>query len=120
MKETNPLETQLRSWRPRRPSTRLKWRLFGFSFGSGRAWMVGTLAPATACIMLTLGALGSHGGIGISSSSAINGLVASNWNEAAFVLDGFADKQNHLACATFDSTNRSGFGSNMSSFPPLK
>lgn len=113
----NPLETQLRSWRPRRPSARLKRRLFGFSFGPGAAWIVGSLTPAAACALLTLNIWGSR--------SAMPGvplpvLVASNWNQAAYVQDGFADKQNHWICVTFDSTNRSGSGFNDGSFPPMK
>lgn len=43
-------------------------------------------------------------------------LVASNLDDTAFALDGFANKQNHWSSVTFDSTNRSGFGSTTGSF----
>ena len=118
MKETNPLETQLRSWRPRRPSARLKRRLFGFSLSPGAAWIAGSLAPAVACALLTLGIWGSRSAM--PSGTPLPGLMASNWNQAAFALDGFADKQNHWVLVTFDSTNRSGLGSTVSSFPSMK
>jgi hypothetical protein len=114
MKETNPLETQLRSWQPRRPSARLKRRLFGLSIAP---WVFGSLAPAAACALLTLSVWGSRSGLPVTP---LPGLMTSNWNQAAFSLDGFANKQNHWVCVTFDSTNRSGSGFNTGSFPPLK
>lgn len=109
MKETNSLETQLRSWRPRRPSARLKRRLFGFSFPAGTAWIAGSLAPATVCALLTAGILNMRGGV---SYRPAHELVASNLSDVAFTIDGFASPQNHWSSVTFDSTNRSGFGSN--------
>ncbi len=54
------------------------------------------------------------------SSAPLPGLLASNWSQAALVQDGFADKQNHWMCVTINSTNRSGLGSTLGSFPPLK
>ena len=55
MKEMNSLETQLRSWRPRRPSAGLERRLFAtpVSRMPKMAWFVGWLVPATACALLT-------------------------------------------------------------------
>jgi hypothetical protein len=117
MKETNPLETQLRSWRPRRPSARLKRRLFGFRLTQGAAWIAGSLAPAAACALLTLSIWGPRSGMPVELPQP--GIMASNWNQAAYVHDGFAEKQNHWVCVTFDSTNRSGLGSTMG-FPPMK
>jgi hypothetical protein len=109
MKEMNPLETQLRSWQPRRPSARLRRRLFGFSFAPRTGWVIGSLAPAAVCLLMTLGISNSH--------TIISGpLNASTWSNADCVVDGFTDKQNHWACVTFDSTNRSGLGSTTGSF----
>ena len=108
----NPLETQLRSWHPRRPAARLKRRLFGISFAPGAAWALGTLAPAAACALLTLGIFDSPS---VVPGTPVHELVASNWTEAALVVDGFADKQNHWSSVTFDSTNHSGSGSIMGS-----
>jgi hypothetical protein len=109
----NSLETQLRSWRPRRPSARLKRRLFGMSLAPGAAWIVGSLAPAAACVLLTLGIFNSHNGL---TYPPMREMVTTDWSNAAFVVDSFADKQNHWNSVTFDSTNRSGFGSSISSF----
>jgi hypothetical protein len=92
--------------------------LFGFSFAPGAAWIAGSLAPAAACALLTLNIWGTRSAM--PTEPPISGLMASNWNQAAYVHDGFAEKQNHWVCVTFDSTNRSGLGSTMGSFPPLK
>ena len=115
MKEMNPLEKQLRSWQPRRPSARLKRRLFGFSFAPGAAWIIGSLAPAAACLLLTLGFFDAHQRDPTAAYPAPM-LVASNLSNTAFALDGFANKQNHWSSVTFDSTNRSGLGSTTGSF----
>ncbi|HXC37174.1 MAG TPA: hypothetical protein VNV43_14955 [Candidatus Acidoferrales bacterium] len=114
MKETNPLETQLRSWRPRRPSSALRRRLFGISLVPRAAWFLGPLAPAAVCALLTLGILGSHGGL--PAGSPLRVVLTNNLNGTAFALDGFANKQNSWTSVTFDSTNRSGLGSIMGSF----
>ncbi len=46
------LETQLRSWTPRRPSAGLERRLFGRAVAAPRASThLGWLAPATACLL---------------------------------------------------------------------
>ena len=113
MKETNPLETQLRSWQPRRPSGRLKRRLFGIPLIPRAGWIVGSLAPAAACLLM-MGSLYKSQPM-VSAVMPLNGLMAGSWSNAAYVVDGFADKQNHWTCVTFDSTNRSGLGSNMGS-----
>ena len=66
MKEMNSLETRLRSWRPRRPSARLKRRHFSARPGAPRrnvAWLLGWLAPAAACVLLTVLALNSDNGL---------------------------------------------------------
>src|SRR5580658_10630904 len=108
MNEKNPLETQLHSWRPRRPSARLKRHLFGFSFTPGAAWVAGSLAPAAACFLLTFGILGEHTANSYPHAPV---MVAGNWSNATLVVDDFSDKQNHWSSVTFDSTNRSGLGS---------
>jgi hypothetical protein len=103
----------LRSWQPRRPSARLKRRLFGLTLAPGAAWIVGALAPAAACMLLTLGIFGPRNSLRYPPAQE---MVATDWSNAAFVVDSFADKQNHWASVTFDSTNRSGFGFSNSSF----
>ena len=74
---------------------------------------MGSLVPAAACLLLTLGIFNSHSGISYPHASQ---MVATDWSNAAFVVDSFADKQNHWTSVTFDSTNRSGFGFSVSSF----
>jgi hypothetical protein len=64
-------------------------------------------------MLLTFTFLGSHSGV---SNGEPNELACSSWSNAAQVVDGFADKQNHWSCVTFDSTNRSGLGSTIDSF----
>ena len=61
MKETDSLENQLRSWQPRRASARLRQKLFAASSSATRrmAWVLGSLAPATACLLLTLSVFNS-------------------------------------------------------------
>jgi hypothetical protein len=108
MKEMNSLENQLRSLRPRRPSSALKRRIFGFSLMPRAAWFLGPLAPAVACALLTFGVWGSRGVLPVASHGTI--LLASNINNTA-VADGFANKQNSWTLVTFNSTNHSGLGS---------
>jgi len=109
------LEAQLRSWRPRRPSALLKRRLFGISLAPRAAWFIGPLAPAAVCAILTVAVCGSHNGLPVATH--LPGLMlASNLDDSAFMLDGFATKQNSWSAVTFDSTNHSGLDSIMDSF----
>jgi hypothetical protein len=59
--ELNRLEHRLRSWRPRRPSPALEWRLFGVParLAAQTARLVGWLAPAVACVWVTFLCLNS-------------------------------------------------------------
>lgn len=79
----------------------------------GAAWFIGSLAPAAACLLLTFGVLGTR-----ASSAYPHGAVAVAFNgsNATLIVDDFADKQNRWSSVTFDSTNRSGFGSTTGSF----
>jgi len=75
--------------------------------------VIGSLAPAAACMLFTFCFFGSRSGV---PNAGNNELACSSWSNAAQVVDGFADKQNHWTCVTFDSTNRSGLGSTINSF----
>ena len=59
------LETRLRSWRLRRPSATLKWRLFLARVASVPRMMrvASWLTPATACALLTLLILNSENAV---------------------------------------------------------
>src|SRR5689334_2253963 len=54
--EMKSLENRLRSWRPRRPSATLEWRLLLARLASVPRMIrvVGWLTPATACALLAL------------------------------------------------------------------
>lgn len=106
-------ETQLSSWRPRRPSAGLKRRIFGFSRGSSAAakWLVGTLAPTTACLALTLLMLNS--GNGIIRPKPLATFVLGNQGAAAYASEDAQVAQNHLAGVTFEWTNHTGLQSSI-------
>jgi len=110
MKELNVTETQLRSWQPRPPSANLKKKIFSTDTAAPAAtWLWGGLAPAMACVLLTLMILNRNGeNLG---SKPMTALILSNQNCAAYAAGCAQTTQNHLATVTFDSTNRSSFGS---------
>ena len=120
MKEMNLLETQLHSWRPRRPSARLKRRLFAAPARvmPQMAWFLGWLAPATACALLTLSVFNSGNSLPGSPSrhEPMVAMMLSNQSYAAYVSGAFQSGQNDLPSVTFDWTNRSGSTSSMPSF----
>ena len=111
-------ETQLRSWRPRRPSAGLKRRILRFA---GEAdvptarWLWSCVAPTMACTLLTLMAFNhDSGGLGQKPAMA---LILSSQNNAVYATGGAQTEQNHLAAVTFDWTNRSDFKSIMGFTP---
>jgi hypothetical protein len=110
MKEMNVTEAQLRSWQPRPPAAKLKPRIFSTDPRVATAsWLWGGLAPAMACVLLTLVILSRNGeGLG---SKPMMALILSNQSCAAYAAGGAQIAQNHLATVTFDSTNRSSFRS---------
>lgn len=117
MNEMNSLETQLRSWQPRRPSARLKRQLFAepASLMPRMAWFVGWLVPATACALLTFSVFTSGNDLGQSSRRAP--LMATLLNDQSGLTpapEGFRQGQNDWASVTFDLTNRSGSTSTLS------
>jgi len=118
MKETDSLETRLRSWQPRRPSARRERRLFGVPsrFTPKLAWWLGSLVPATACLLLTL-AIFNPGNTGSSlRHDPMIAMILSNQNYAAYAADNFRAVQNNLPGVTFEWTNRSVSPSSMSPF----
>jgi hypothetical protein len=121
MKEMNLLETQLRSWQPRRPSAKLKRRLFAAPARvmPQMAWFLGWLAPATACALLTLSVFNSGNSLPGSSSrhEPMVAMMLSN-RYAAYVSGAFQSGQNDPPSVAFDRTNRSGSTSSISSFFP--
>lgn len=124
MSEWNPLETQLRSWTPRRPSQGLKARLFGRRPlpRAGARLSLGWLAPATACLLLLFVTFNQTGG-GLSVTSPQGPIVAmtlSNVSLAAYLPGSFPYERNALPADTFEWTNTSRSPSSIASFPLSK
>jgi hypothetical protein len=118
MKETESLETRLRSWRPRRPSAGVERRLFGAPspFTPKIAWWLGSLVPATACLLLTL-SIFNPGNPGRSSRhDPLVAMILSNQSYAAYASDNFRQAQNNLSAVTFEWTNHSVSRSSMAPF----
>jgi hypothetical protein len=118
MKEMNPLETQLRSWTPRRPSRALERRLFGSTrrhFSVPR--LITVLTPAAACVLLTVSMLkdSAHELLpGRNERAAMVAMGLSNQNYAAYLPGTFQPTANRVD--TFEWTNRGYSNSSMDSF----
>ncbi|HVU08679.1 MAG TPA: hypothetical protein VHG89_09075, partial [Verrucomicrobiae bacterium] len=83
------------------------------------AWTLGSLAPVTACLLLSLSAFNSGNGISINSTQRepLIALLSSNQSYSAFLLGSSGERENKWSSITFDWTNRSGLPSSMPSFP---
>jgi hypothetical protein len=115
MKEMNSLENQLRSWRPRRPSAGLKRRLFGNPLPKVR-WVLGSLAPVTACALVTLSVFNSGNSAVNAPQEPMLSMILSNSKCAAYASGGFRAGENNLFSVTFDWTNHGGFTSSIAPF----
>jgi hypothetical protein len=118
----NLLENQLRSWQPRRPSAKIKGRLFPAASarevtGLSLRW----LAPAAACLMLAL-TIASQQQSGFSSTSASHaammGMISSNVNYTNIHPENDIPGRNRILPASFEWTNLSGITSSISPFSP--
>ena len=122
MNETNPLETQLRSWTPRRPSAGLERRLFHRPKGAPRpAQWLNWLVPVTACLLFACLMLNQQGAANISAtprSGSMVALILSNQSYAAYLPGSFQGSVNRLD--TFGWTNGGGSTSSMHSLSPFK
>ena len=108
----------MRSWQPRHPSARLERRLFAapFNFARNMGWLVGSLAPATACLLLTISVF-KNGNAGVSlRHEPMIAMILSNQNYAAYASDNFREAQNNLSSVTFEWTNHNVFPSSMAPF----
>ncbi|MEJ0089835.1 MAG: hypothetical protein WDM80_08845 [Limisphaerales bacterium] len=80
------------------------------------AWLAGSLAPAAACLLLTLSTF-DHTGRGVAvRSDPMIAMILSNQSFAAYAPDSFPKGENRLATVTFEWTNRSVSPSSMSPF----
>ena len=122
MKETDSLENQLLSLRPRRASPGLKRKLFAAPSAATRrmAWVLGSLAPATACALLTLAVFNSGNYSDSSRPAPMLAMILSNQNSAAYASDNGGQSQNSLFSVSFDWTNRGVLNSSMPSLSPAR
>jgi hypothetical protein len=80
------------------------------------AWWLGSLAPAAACLLLTLSVF-SPGNSGNSlRHDPMVAMILSNQNYAAYAADNFRGAQNNLSAVTFEWTNHNVSRSSMSPF----
>lgn len=113
----NFLENQLRSWQPRRPSRRLKRRLFAAEEPSQAAILsMRWLVPAAACLFLAVTIASQEPRFSAVSSrpQPMMGLISSNLSYTNIL----PDSRNNVSPASFEWTNRSGITSSVSPFSP--
>jgi hypothetical protein len=110
MKEMNWLENQLNSWEPRRPSARIKQRLFptpppGLKVAMAFNW----LAPATVCMLLALAVFKQENYISAASPrrDPAVAMMLSNQSSVAYLTGGLSQIEHNILPATFELTNRS-------------
>lgn len=139
----NDLEMQLRSWVPRRPSARIKKRIFAenratevtqaypillLTHHASRImhWLKPTsfrwLAPVTAALFLTCILLNQRSAPMTSpaTSPLIAMILSSNQSAAAYLPGSFQREQNGVPSDTFEWTNGSGSTSSISSLSESK
>ena len=133
MNHWNPLEHQLRGWKPRRPSAGLRERLFPASgggvgvgvgvvespsaFGGGWAW----LAPVMGCFLIVMVLSGSRTAQLGYAGAAVNTnwleAVARNQGYASYAAAGFHSEQNSLQKDPIEWTNTPRMSGEVKSFP---
>lgn len=121
--EMNLLENRLRSWQPRRPSPKVKRRLFGSTaqreaINLSLRW----IAPAAACLMLAIAILNQESAFsrGSSPRQPIVGVICSNFMYTNFLPGSRPQGHNSPAPVSFEWTNPGGFTSNISPFSPAR
>jgi hypothetical protein len=118
---------QLRSWLPRRPSEKVKERLFGRDAGDRlnseaivnevAPFRLGWLVPATVALVLTCVLFNQRNGplnYGASSTQPIVATIMSNQSAPAY-FQREQSQRNHLPAATFEWTNGSSSTSSIRS-----
>jgi hypothetical protein len=115
------LESRLRSWRPRRASATLKWRLFLARAANVPRMMrvAGWLTPATACALLTILILNSENAVPAAGHRQPSIMAMMSNQSYAVYATSRQSEQNNLSVFTFDWTNGSGSGSTLR-FTPFR
>lgn len=122
MSELNELETQLRSWALRRPSARLKRRIFRRPLPepaaeSAPSFRLSWLPPATAGLLLLCVLFNQHSSQALSSvgSNSIVAVALSNQSIAPWLPGSFSREYNGLPSGNFEWTNGSSPSSGIGS-----
>jgi len=133
MSELNDLETQLRSWVPRRPSADLQARIFAVPHGPAAApsdpellpaphsFHLHWLAPATVAMLFLCVLFNPRGNF--QTPGVHNEFIAvalSNQSAAAWLPGSFAVGQNSLPAETFEWTNGSRSNSSVTPITPVR
>ena len=130
MTDWNPMERQLRCWKPRSPSPRLKERLFPSAdpmiveapgaFSGRWAWV----APVMGCFLALMAVSGSRtnqiGSLNVHGSTDWLSAVTSNQSYAAYAAVGFHSEQNSLQQDPIEWTNSSRPAGQVGSVPLAK
>ena len=124
MNEMKELEAQLRSWEPRRPSSRIERKLFRRQrrdetpVVAPYAW----LAPVTAALLLGCLVFNQHGGSpsAMATNSSLVAMILSNQSAASYLPGSFQQDQNIITANSFEWTNGSRFTSSIHSFSGRK
>jgi hypothetical protein len=128
MKEMKELETHLHTWALRRPSARLKQRIFAspaavVESSAPPAFRLTWLAPATAACLMMCVLFNQHNSASLAvggSSGPLVALILSNQSSAAYLPGSFERQHNSFAAETFESTNGSISTSSISPLPSLR
>jgi hypothetical protein len=80
------------------------------------AWLLGSLAPVTACALLSFSVFNSENNGHLLRREPMTAMILSNQNYAAYASDNFRESQNGLSSVTFDWTNHGGFTSSIAPF----
>src|SRR4051812_11401717 len=119
--EMNLLENRLRSCQPRRPSPKLKRRLFpNAAAHRGVALSLRWLVPAAACLFLALTIANQNLRLpsGSGRRDAILGVISNNLSYTNILPGTRPQAQNDVLPASFEWTNLSDFTSSVSPFSP--
>jgi hypothetical protein len=118
--EMNFLENQLRSWQPRRPSPKIEARLFPGSGRSAPGLSLRWIAPAMACLLLTLTIVSQERSFSAGSPlrEPVMGAISSNVFYTTVTPGMNSEQHNPVSPATFEWTNLSRFTSSISPFSP--
>lgn len=117
------LENQLHSWQPRRPSAKIKRRLFpSESAREAASLSLRWLAPMAACLVLALTVASKDPGLSASSvrREAMMGLISSNLNYTNILPKSDSPGRNSVLPTSFEWTNLSGITSSISPSSPAR